>query len=99
MMVIVQTLIIFKLFIGFGDRLAWDLNAKLILESTKQYNSSDLRVVPNSYYRESGYTNQRKHAAWIGGSIFSSLDTYKDLKITRQEWEENAEAILQTKCY
>lgn len=83
---------------GLGDRLAWDLNAKLQQE-LKYYSNNDLKVTPNSYNREAGYTSQRKYAAWIGGSIFSSLETYKELKITRQEWEENADAILQTKCY
>ena len=52
------------------------------------------------YYisREPGYTTQRKCAAWIGGSIIASLGTYKQFKITRQEWEENPESCIQTKA-
>jgi len=50
-----------------------------------------------AYDREPGYTTQRKIAAWIGGSIVASLSTYKQFKITRQEWEENAESCIQTK--
>lgn len=41
---------------------------------------------------------QRKFAPWIGGSIMGSFDTYhKSLKITRQEWEENPDLVLNTK--
>lgn len=49
-------------------------------------------------YREKGYTLQRKFAPWIGGSLMGSFDTYhKSLKITRQEWEENPDMVLNTK--
>ena len=51
-------------------------------------------------YSESGYTFQRRTAAWIGGSILSSIhDTYKEIKITKQEWDENAENCVLTKCF
>lgn len=48
--------------------------------------------------REPGYTLQRKHAAWIGGSLLASFETYHNsLKITRQEWEENPDVVLSVK--
>ena len=59
----------------------------------------DIRVFPSTSHRESGYTNQRRFAPWIGGSIFGSLETFNDLKLTRQEWEESGERLLLTKCY
>eukprot|EP01042_Synura_sphagnicola_P000665 gene665-737_t len=93
---------------GLGDRLLTDLQAQLLdmdnrfgvpgVSSGGYYGSSaDLRVLPHSTCREPGYTTQRKIAAWIGGSIVASLSTYKQFKITRQEWEENAESCIQTK--
>jgi actin-related protein len=59
----------------------------------------DIRVFPSTTHRESGYTNQRRFAPWIGGSIFGSLETFNDLKLTRQEWEESGDRLLLTKCY
>ena len=49
--------------------------------------------------REKGHSMQRKFAPWIGGSLMGSFETYhKTLKITRQEWEENPDVVLNTKC-
>jgi actin-related protein len=60
--------------------------------------SNLIRVVPTSFYREPGFTQQRKFAAWIGGSLLGSFETYhKCLKITKQEWEENADVVLNIK--
>jgi actin-related protein len=74
--------------------------AKFQMESDPKLNllSQNVRVVPTTHYRESGYTQQRKFAPWIGGSILGSFETYhKSLKITKQEWEENADVVLSTK--
>ena len=50
-------------------------------------------------FREPGFTHQRKVAAWIGGSIIGSMETYKDIKLTKQEWEEGKEAAVHAKCF
>eukprot|EP00607_Mallomonas_marina_P005020 CAMPEP_0182425952 /NCGR_PEP_ID=MMETSP1167-20130531/12437_1 /TAXON_ID=2988 /ORGANISM="Mallomonas Sp, Strain CCMP3275" /LENGTH=380 /DNA_ID=CAMNT_0024607055 /DNA_START=166 /DNA_END=1308 /DNA_ORIENTATION=+ len=87
---------------GLGDRIGRDLKRRQSEAEGRGLGSSladiPVRVIPDSYYREPGYTIQRKIAPWIGGSIISSLSTYKQLKITRQEWEESKEACIQTKC-
>ena len=50
--------------------------------------------------REKGYSMQRKYAPWIGGSLIGSFETYhKTLKITRQEYDENPDMVLNTKCF
>lgn len=59
----------------------------------------DVLVIPNSLKRERGYSSQRKHAAWIGGSIIGSLEAYRDLKITRQEYDEGAEHAIFAKSF
>ena len=60
----------------------------------------DLRVYPSSYFREPGYTFQRKYAPWIGASIVGSLEEQSTLKITRQDWDEDAESYFwQTRCF
>ena len=56
-------------------------------------------VIELADHREVGYSNQSKYASWIGGSIIGSSSAYKDLKITRQEWEENGQNIIETKYY
>jgi actin len=91
---------------GLGDRLTNDLNAMFSSrtvnidekEAAMRATEIPIRVMPSSFYKESGYTNQRKHAAWQGGSIFSSFESFKQLRVTRQEFEEGAEASLLAKC-
>lgn len=58
-----------------------------------------LRVVPDPDVRERGYNSHRRLAAWVGGSMFASLATFRDVHITKQEWEEYHEAILDRKCF
>jgi len=77
---------------GLGDRLKVELEAKSDA-------ATPVRVFPSSICREAGYTSQRKHAAWIGGSIMASLDTFRELKISRQDWEDSGEIALITKCF
>lgn len=85
---------------GFGDRLQNDMMNKFQNEFDSKLNAlyPMIRVVPTSNYREPGYTQQRKFAPWIGGSLLGSFETYhKSLKITKQEWEENADIVLNVK--
>lgn len=89
---------------GLGDRLTNDLNeffengrdGEAQLDGTA---GTQLRVMPSSFHRESGYTNQRKYAAWQGGSIFASFESFKNLRVTRQEFEEGVESSLLAKCF
>jgi actin-related protein len=87
---------------GLGARLEKDLDAQLRqrLGAAAEYTDGAAAFVyPSAEHRESGYTQQRKHAAWVGGSIFASFDSFKQLRVTKQEWEESAEAALLTKCF
>lgn len=86
---------------GLSDRLAVELQQRINSDAKTSKNSQniDIRVIPNSKYSESGYTFQRRTAAWIGGSIVASIqDTYKEIKITKQEWDEEKENCILTKC-
>ncbi len=42
---------------------------------------------------------ERKYSVWIGGSILSSLSTFKEMWITRKEFEETGPAIVHRKCF
>ncbi|KAG9409778.1 hypothetical protein AC1031_020089 [Aphanomyces cochlioides] len=81
-----------------GTTMIPGLSQRLHEELTKQLDEP-LRIVPDYTTRERGYNTHRKIAAWIGGSMFASLPTFQDMQITRQEWEENQESILERKCF
>mmetsp|Transcript_9749 Transcript_9749/g.19071 ORF Transcript_9749/g.19071 Transcript_9749/m.19071 type:complete len:377 (-) Transcript_9749:613-1743(-) len=42
---------------------------------------------------------ERKFSVWIGGSILSSLSTFGNMWITKQEYEEAGPAIVHRKCF
>lgn len=58
-----------------------------------------LQVVPHPTKPERGYNTQRGHAAWVGGSIFASLDTFDQVAVTKAEWDEVGESIVHRKCF
>ena len=41
---------------------------------------------------------ERKFASWIGGSILSSISTFEDFWITKDEYEESGVNIVHRKC-
>lgn len=77
---------------GIGDRLGWEVNTRIAQHcDSRGVARYEGRVLPSSSNREPGYTHQRKVAAWIGGSIIGSMDTYRDMKLTKQEFDEGKE--------
>ena len=42
--------------------------------------------------------SQRKAAAWIGGSMLASLDTFPQIMVSRAEWEESGARAVHHKC-
>ena len=42
---------------------------------------------------------ERKYTPWIGGSILASLSTFREMWITREEYDENGPAIVNRKCF
>lgn len=42
---------------------------------------------------------ERKFSVWIGGSILSSLSTFKQMWITREEYEDGGAGIVHRKCF
>ena len=41
---------------------------------------------------------ERKYSVWIGGSILASLNTFQDIWITREEYDECGPEIVHRKC-
>eukprot|EP01023_Acetabularia_acetabulum_P036143 TRINITY_DN341_c0_g1_i1.p1 TRINITY_DN341_c0_g1~~TRINITY_DN341_c0_g1_i1.p1 ORF type:complete len:377 (-),score=67.18 TRINITY_DN341_c0_g1_i1:402-1532(-) len=42
---------------------------------------------------------ERKFSVWIGGSILSSLSTFQQMWISKQEYEESGPTIVHRKCF
>lgn len=42
---------------------------------------------------------ERKFLVWIGGSILSSLSTFQNNWITKEEYEERGSSIVHLKCF
>merc|ERR1712117_478289 len=42
---------------------------------------------------------ERKYSVWIGGSILSSLSTFQDMWISKDEYEESEPKIVHRKCF
>ena len=71
------------MFPGFADRLQKELTA----------------LAPNSMKIFIIATPERKHSAWIGGSILASLSTFKSMWISREEYDESGAYIVHRKCF
>jgi len=42
---------------------------------------------------------ERKYSVWIGGSILSSLSTFQDMWIGKEEYDESGPGIVHRKCF
>jgi len=42
---------------------------------------------------------ERKYSVWIGGSILSSLSTFQQMWITKDEYDESGPSIVHRKCF
>lgn len=71
------------LFKGFGDRLCWELQ-RMLPEQTK------IRVAA---------PKDRIYSAWIGGSILASLEAFKRIWISKQEYSNEGIRALERKQY
>mgnify|MGYP000388917886 CR=1 FL=1 len=72
---------------GLGERIKNELQSEA--------GDNHLGIIAN----EPGYNAQKKHAPWIGGSIFASLDTFEKAVVTKQEYEDaGSTSIVHRKC-
>ena len=74
-----------SMFNGLPERLTKEIKA-LVPESMKE----EVKVIASP---------ERKYAAWIGGSIISSISTFEGILITKDEYEEYGENIVRRKCF
>jgi len=71
------------MFQGIGERMTKELTA--LAPSTMK-----IKVVAPP---------ERKYSVWIGGSILSSLSTFQQMWISKQEYDESGPTIVHRKCF
>jgi len=71
------------MFTGIGERLTKELTA--LAPSTMK-----IKVIAPP---------ERKYSVWIGGSILSSLSTFQQMWISKQEYDESGPSIVHRKCF
>merc|ERR1719410_3134090 len=55
-------------------------------------------MAPNSMTIKIIAPPERKYSVWIGGSILSSLSTFEEMWIKKEEYDESGPAIVHRKC-
>eukprot|EP00745_Piridium_sociabile_P037447 TRINITY_DN68093_c0_g1_i3.p1 TRINITY_DN68093_c0_g1~~TRINITY_DN68093_c0_g1_i3.p1 ORF type:complete len:377 (-),score=42.14 TRINITY_DN68093_c0_g1_i3:191-1321(-) len=71
------------MFSGIGERMTKELTA--LAPSTMK-----IKVVAPP---------ERKYSVWIGGSILSSLSTFQQMWISKQEYDESGPTVVHRKCF
>ena len=56
-------------------------------------------VVPSSIPIKVLAPPERKYSVWIGGSILSSLSSFQNMWITKNEYDECGPSIVHRKCF
>ena len=72
------------MFPGFGDRLQKELSA-MERSSSRKF----VVITPPD----------RQYSGWHGGSILASLPAFKEMFITKQEYDESGPSVVHMKCY
>jgi actin beta/gamma 1 len=70
-----------SMFPGLQERLEKELNA----------------IAPEGLKAGVKASKNRRYAAWIGGSIMSSLSTFKNMWLSNKEYQESGPSIIATK--
>merc|ERR1712129_443245 len=57
----------------------------------------ELKLMANRNWRITAQP-ERKYSSWIGGSILSSLSTFEEMWITKEEYQDVGPSIVHRKC-
>jgi actin, other eukaryote len=58
-----------------------------------------LNLVPDSMNVKVIAPPERMYYSWIGGSLLSSLSTFQESWISKDEYDETGPAIIHNKCF
>ena len=84
-----------------------DLYSNIVLSGgSTMFNGIDKRLenevthlAPNSMKVKVTAPEARKYLVWSGGSILASMPTFRDMWISRQEYDEFGASIVHRKCF
>jgi len=65
----------------------------------ERMNDEIVKLAPPSMKIKIVAPPERKYSVWIGGSILSSLSTFQQMWISKQEYDESGPAIVHRKCF
>merc|ERR1712179_777914 len=71
------------LFKGFGDRLLAEVK----------------RLAPRDVKVRMAAPQERLYSTWIGGSILASLDTFRQMWVSKREWDEEGLRAIHRKTF
>lgn len=69
---------------GFVDRLSYELTTRAPAQKIKIHSP--------------GNSIERRHSAWLGGSILASLGSFHQMWVSKQEYEEHGAAIVHARA-
>jgi len=72
-----------SIFQGFGDRLLAEVK----------------RLAPRDVKVRMAAPQERLYSTWIGGSILASLDTFRQMWISKREWDEEGARAIHRKTF
>ena len=67
---------------GIGDRLQKEM----------------LSLVPSDVKVKVFASPERKYMVWIGGALLTTLSSFKQMWVTKSEYDENGVSIIHQKC-
>lgn len=74
---------------GFSDRLASEISLQATLSGAGS---------PRIKIHNASHSAERRYAAWLGGSILATMDSFNGLWISRQEYDEQGPSVVHTRC-
>jgi len=71
-----------------------DFDRRLLKEiKAISQNNSNIKIVPPPKQ------HPRRYLAWVGGSIMSSCDSFNDICISKDDYNEAGPSIVHRKCF
>mmetsp|Transcript_14615 Transcript_14615/g.29459 ORF Transcript_14615/g.29459 Transcript_14615/m.29459 type:complete len:111 (+) Transcript_14615:322-654(+) len=84
---------------GIDDRMSKDTQSLVMFKGIDDRVSKDTEsLAPDSMTMEIVTPPKRDYSVWIGGSILSSLSTFEEMWISKNEYDEAGPAIVHRKC-
>jgi actin-related protein len=65
---------------------------------TKRLKKELVNLAPVGIKVEVTTSSEPKYSAWIGGSLFASLSTFRQMCISKAEYDESGPTIVRMKC-